>query len=208
MSTPLQTIPRTFVRNYLQAARLPLTVAESVLKRGQDTDDWGPTLAFSAVEATVLQKVGSLLGDEDLVTQGRLAEARVTQLRRAAQLEAEAEAKRSEADADYSERIESDEERRRRIAAEADQREEAVARDAAQKKAAADAKARKQAESARKIEAAQEKAVSKQERAARKTRIDAEQQALAEERRAAAAGAAVLDLDAALETTKAVRKSR
>jgi hypothetical protein len=207
MST-LQTIPRTFVRNYLQAVRLPLTVAETVLKRGQETEDWGPTLAFDAVEATVLQKVGSFLRDEDLVTQGRLAEARVTQLRRAAELEAKAEAKRTEADAEYRERVETDEERRRRIAAEADQREAAVAAEQDRKKAAADRKAREQAEAARKIEAAQQKAVTKQERNARKTRIEAEQSALADERRAAAAEEAVLDLDAALATTKAVRKSR
>jgi hypothetical protein len=207
MST-LQTIPRTFVRNYLQAVRLPLTVAETVLKRGQETEEWGPTLAFDAVEATVLQKVGSFLRDEDLVTQGRLAEARVTQLRRAAELEAKAEAKRTEADAEYRERVETDEERRRRIAAEADQREAAVAAEQDRKKAAADRKAREQAEAARKIEAAQQKAVTKQERNARKTRIEAEQSALADERRAAAAEEAVLDLDAALATTKAVRKSR
>lgn len=207
MST-LQTIPRTFVRNYLQAARLPLTVAESVLRRGQDTEDWGPTLAFDAVEATVLQKVGSFLRDEDLVTQGRLAEARVTQLRRAAQLEADAEAKRAGADAEYRERVETAEERRQRVEAEASQRESAIAQEQARKKAAADRKAREQAEAARKVEAAQEKALSKQERAARKTRIEAEQRALVEERRAAVAEEAVLDLDAALETTKAVRKSR
>jgi hypothetical protein len=204
----IQAIPRTLVRNYLQAVRLPLTVAESVLKRGQDTEDWGPTMAFDALEATVLQKVGSFLKDEDLVTQGRLAEARVTQLRRAAALEAEAEAKRTEADAEYRERIETDEQRRKRIAAEADQRENAVAQEAARKKAAADAKARQQQEASRKIEAAQEKAISKQERAARRTRIEAEAEALADEQRAAAAEGAVLDLDAALRTTMAVRKAK
>jgi hypothetical protein len=208
MSSPLQTVPRTIVRNYLQAARLPLTVAESVLKRGQDTEDWAPTLAFDALEATVLQKVGSFLGDEDLVTQGRLAEARVTQLRRAAELEAKAEATRTAADAEYRERIETDEQRRARIAAEADQREAAVEQEKARKQAAAEAKARKQAEQARKVEAAQQQAVTKQERAARRTRIEAEQQALAEERRAAVAEETVLDLDAALRTTKAVRKNR
>lgn len=206
--TTLQTIPRTVVRNYLQAARLPLTVAESVLKRGQDTEDWGPTLAFDAVEATVLLKVGSFLNDDELVTQGRLAEARVTQLRRAAELEVQAKAKRADAEAEYRDRVETDEQRRQRIAAEADQRETALEQEKNRKKAAADAQARQQKEAASKIEAAQEKAITKQERAARRTRIAGEQDALVDEKRAAAAEGAVLDLDAALRTTKAVRKNR
>lgn len=204
----LQTIPRTIVRNYIQAARLPLTAAEAVLKRGQPTKDWAPTLAFESAEATVLQAVGSFLKDDELVTQGRLIEARITQLRRAAELEAQAEAKRTQADADYRERVESDQERRQRIAAEADQREQALAQEKARKTQEADAKARKQAENARKVEAAQQKAVARQERSARLSRVEAEQAALADEKRAVAADEAVLDLDAAIRTTKAVRKNR
>jgi hypothetical protein len=50
--------------------------------------------------------------------------------------------------------------------------------------------------------------VEKQERAARKTRVDAEQRALSEERAALAAEEKVLDLDAALESTKTARKTR
>ena len=207
MSTTFQTIPRTFVRNYLQAARLPLTVAERILDK-TEVEDWGPTLAFETVEATVLQAVGSFLRDEELVTQGRLAEARVTQLKRAATLEAEAAAKRVEADAEYRERIETDEQRKARISREADQRERALDQEKARKQQQADEKARKQAEAARKVEAAQQKAVAKQERAARATRVAAEQEALADEKRAVQAEATVLDLDEALRTTKAVRKSR
>jgi len=207
VSTTFQTIQRTLVRNYLQAARLPLTLAERVLDK-TETDDWGPTLAFETVEATVLQAVGSFLRDDELVTQGRLAEARVTQLKRAATLEAKADAKRAEADADYRDRIETDEQRKARITREADQREQALAQEKARKKQQADEKARQQAEASRKLEAAQQKAVAKQERAARATRVEAEQEALADEKRAVQAEAAVLDLDEALRTTKAVRKSK
>jgi len=203
----MQTIPRTIVRSYLKLGRLPLDAAGTVLNK-ERAEDWGPALAFDSVEATVLQTVGSFLKDDELVTQGRLAEARVAQLRRAAELEAQAEAKRVEADAEYRERIETDQERRQRIEREADQRETALARQKAEQQREVETKARKQAESARKIEAAQQKAVAKQDRAARATRVEAEQDALADEKRAVQADQAVLDLDKALRTTKAVRKSR
>lgn len=203
----LQTIPRTAVRSYLRLGRLPLDAAGSVLNR-DGSEDWGPALVFDSVEATVLQAVGSFLKDEELLTQGRLAEARVTQLRRAAELEAHAEAKRAEADAEYRERVETDQQQRQRIAREADQREAALNQEKARKQREADEKARKQAEAARKVEAAQQKAVAKQERAAKAKRIDAEQDALVDEKRAVQAEAAVLDLDAAIRTTKAIRKSR
>ena len=207
MTTPIQTIPRTIVRSYLKLGRLPLDAAGSVLNK-KGAEDWGPALAFDSVEATVLQTVGSFLNDDELVTQGRLAEARVAQLRRAAELEAQAEAKRKEADAEYRERIETDQERRQRIEREADEREQALAQQKAEKKRAVDDKARQQAEAARKIEAAQQKAVAKQDRAARAKRIEAEQEALQDEKRAVQADQAVLDLDKAIRTTKAVRKRR
>lgn len=207
MSTPMQTIPRTIVRSYLKLGRLPLDAAGSVLNK-DGAEDWAPALAFDSVEATVLQTIGSFLKDDELVTQGRLAEARVAQLRRAAELEAQAEAKRVEADADYRERVDTDQERRQRVENEADQREAALAREKATKQREADQKARKQADAAQKIESVQQKAVAKQDRAARLSRVEAEQEALADETRAVQADQAVLDLDKALRTTKAVRKNR
>jgi colicin import membrane protein len=203
----IQTIPRTVVRTYLQAARLPLNAAEAVLNR-EGAEDWAPTLAFDAAEAAVLQFVGSLLKDDELISQGRLAEARVAQLRRAIELETKAEAKRAEADADYRERVETDEQRRQRIARETDQREAALAQEKSRKKQAADQQARQQADAARKAEAAQQKVVAKKERTARATRVAAEPQAITEERKALAADEVVLDLDAALRTTKAARKAK
>lgn len=207
MTSPIQTIPRTIVRSYLKLGRLPLDAAGSVLNKDR-AEDWGPALAFDSVEATVLQSVGSFLKDDELVTQGRLAEARVAQLRRAAELEADAAAKRAEADAEYRERVETDQQRRQRIEREADEREAALAHQKAEAQRDVQAKARKREEAARKIEAAQQKAVAKQDRAARAERVEAEQGAIAEEQRAVQADQAVLDLDKALRTTKAVRKSR
>jgi uncharacterized protein with WD repeat len=203
----LQTFPRTIVRTYLQAARLPLTAAEQVFNKTQ-TEDWAPTLAFDTLEAEVLQFVGSALKDEELLQQGRLVRAKVAQLKKAAELEATAEAKRAEADADYRDRVDADRATKQRIEQQADQREAALAQEKARKKREADERARKQAEASRKIEAAQEKQLAKQERAASKTRIAAEQRVLADERKAVAAEEQVLDLDQALRSTKAARKAK
>jgi hypothetical protein len=203
----LQTIPRTVVRTYLQAARLPLTAAEQLFKKS-DADDWAPTLAFETLEAEVLQFVGNAIKDEELVQQGRLIAAKVAQLQKAAELEVEAEAKRARADAEFRARTEADAKAHARVEEQADQREAAIAADKARKQREADEKARQQAEAARKIEAAQQKQLTKQERAAAKSRIAAEQQVIADERKALAAEEQVLDLDAALETTKAIRKAK
>ncbi len=204
----IQSVPRTVVRTYFGAARIPLGVAESILRRGDRTEEWGPALAFDAAEANVKQVIGSLVGDEALETEGRLAQARVSQLRRAVELEAEAERKKAEAEAEFRQRQQADERRLDRIETQAEEREAALEREKAQAKREAEAKARQQAEAARKAEAAQEKALERQERAARAKSVTAEQQALADERRAAEATEEVLDLDRALRTTKAARKSK
>ena len=203
----LQTIPRTVVRTYLQAARLPLTAAEQVFNKRQ-SEDWAPTLAFETLEAQVLELAGNALNDEELRQQGRLVRAKVAQLKKAAELEAEAAAKRAEADAEYRDRKRADEQARTRVEQQADEREAAITAEKARKQRGADERARKQAEAARKGEAAQHKQLSKQERAAAKTRIAAEQAAVADERKALAAEEQVLDLDAALATTKAARKAK
>ncbi|HUP85434.1 MAG TPA: hypothetical protein VM143_07185 [Acidimicrobiales bacterium] len=203
----LQTFPRTIVRTYLQAARLPLSAAEQVFNK-TNTEDWAPTLAFESLEAEVLQFMGNALKDEELLQQGRLVRAKVAQLKKAAELEATAAAKRAEADAQYRDRVNADEAAKKRIEQQADEREAALAQEKARKKRDADGKARRQAEASRKIESAQQKQLTKQEREAAKTRIAAEQRVLAEQRKAVAAEEQVLDLDAALETTKAIRKTK
>lgn len=203
----LQTIPRTVVRTYLQAARLPLTAAEQLFNK-TEAEDWAPTLAFESLEAEVLEFMGNALKDEELLQQGRLVRAKVAQLKKAAELEATAEAKRAEADAEYRNRKQADEQARKRVEQQADQRESAINAEKARKKREADEKARKQAETAHKIEAAQQKQLTKQERAAAKTRINAEQSVIAEERKALAAEEQVLNLDAALDKTKAIRKAK
>src|SRR3954453_6359435 len=92
----ITTIPRTTLRAWLAAGRVPLGVAERLFGRG--AEDWPPTLAYEGFEAGgkqlgagVKQVVGSVLRDEDLVREGDLERAKVDRLRKAATLEAEAD---------------------------------------------------------------------------------------------------------------------
>src|SRR5947209_19268004 len=99
----IQAFPRTLISGYLSAARLPLDVVARA--RGQrDNEQWAPTLAFEGFEAGVQTVLGSLLRDETLVEHGRLRQAKVAQLRRAAQLETIADTSRAQAQEKFTER--------------------------------------------------------------------------------------------------------
>ena len=203
----LQQLPGTLVRTSLRVARFPLDAAESVLRRGQRDGEWEPTIAYEGVEATVKRLAGSVLRDDKLVEEGRLQQAKVEKLRKAATLESQARAKERQADEEFRQRRQADEERRRQVARQADQQEDALARQrAAREKAAAEEQRRKEA-AARKVEAASKKAVATKARKARATRVAAESEALAAKRDAVEAKAEVAALDAAIETTKAVRQA-
>lgn len=204
----VQSIPRTIVRTYVDAARLPLGLAESILRRGDTSGDWAPALAFEAAEASVKQVIGSFLRDPELIEEGRLIQAKVAQLRKAAEFDILADQQKTQADAEYQQRKQADEAARNQVVQQAEQRERALDQEKARRKQEAAETARKQAESARKIEAEQQKAVTRQARAARAAELTAEQKALADERKAAVAAENVLDLDRALRTTKAARKAR
>ncbi|MDP9442336.1 MAG: hypothetical protein M3P34_09235, partial [Actinomycetota bacterium] len=77
----IRQLPRTVVGTYLQALRLPISLAETVLRRGSDADPWAPALVFDSFGANVKQFVGSVVGDPELANQGRLQQAKVTELR-------------------------------------------------------------------------------------------------------------------------------
>jgi hypothetical protein len=203
----LQRIPRTFVCTWLRTARLPLTAVEAVVRRGEHDVEWAPALAFDSFEATVKQLAGSILHDAELAQEGQVAQARVGQLRKAVELDAVAEQRKTQADAEFEQRRHADEERRRQVEQQAAQREAALERERADKKRrVAEEDARKRNQAAR-VEAAEEKVVAREERAARATRIAAEREALEHERDAVAAKGRVTEIDEKLEDTKTARKS-
>ena len=60
----IRQIPRTAVRTSFRAARLPLTVAETVFRRDKE---WLPTRAYETVESRFKQVVGRAVHDDALV---------------------------------------------------------------------------------------------------------------------------------------------
>lgn len=199
-------ITRTLVRTSLFAVRLPLTIAEAALRRGETTEEWPPALAFAGFEAGVKQTVGSLTGDEALASEGRLEHAQLTQRRKAVELDAVAEARRVEADSEYRSQRETAAERKRQIERDTAARERAAdyKRDAAEQQLeqAAGRKRASQAEA----DAALAKRLARSERTARANQINAEKAAVAQERRAVAAKKKVTRVDHELEDTKTARR--
>jgi hypothetical protein len=202
------TITRTVVRTWLKTARLPITLAESTLRRAAGTEEWPPALAFGAFESGVKQVVGALVRDQDLAREGRLERAQVTQLRRAADLEATAEVREGDADSALRARQEADAARAEKVETQAQARREAEARRREEDRRRADEKAERRATVARKAEAETEKAVQKADRSARSTRVAVERKAVAKKRGAVAARQTAEQIDKKLEVTKSVRRSR
>src|SRR5690242_8344978 len=99
----VQKLPRTVIKTYLSAARLPLSAVAKASGQ-QHNEKWPPTLAFEGLEASVETVLGSLLRDDNLIEAGRLRQAKVAQLRKAAQLEAVADSTRTQAREEFVER--------------------------------------------------------------------------------------------------------
>lgn len=202
----IKDIPRGYVRIALGSARLPLTVAERLAAHDAD-ETWPPTLAFESFEAGVKQMVGSVLHDEVLLDEGRLTRAKVAELREAARLETIAQQRAAQADRTFEERHAADQRRLVEAEQRAESREEAAARRRDEKQAAADERARAKQAKARKTEAEREKKLERKERLAKVTAITKERDAIRHEKEAAGAQAEVIEVDKALEATRAARKN-
>ena len=201
------TITSTLVNGGLSAARLPLTVAERALRRGDRESEWPPALAFDALGATVKQMVGSLTHDQSLTDSGRLTRARIGQLRRSEEFETLATALEADADAELETRRNEDAERQRQVQARTKarkQRAEELARKEAEQAAAAREEA---AEAGAAAHAAAEDLASRRERAARAERLQAERDAIVQEERVVAAERQVDRIDDELAAAKAARRS-
>lgn len=205
-TSTLQAIPRTTVRLYVAAARLPLTGAELITGH-QGDEEWPPALAFEGFEAQVKELAGNLLGDEILTDEGRLLRAKVDRLRQAVTLETEAEQRRQAAEAEFSERVDDAKETKAEAAQAEEERKAQIARDQAEAKRKADEEARQRAEQARQAEEEADKAAAAKARRSRSEALGAEEQALAKEKAAAARKADAQKADTAARVNKAVRKN-
>jgi hypothetical protein len=199
-------VPRGLVKTYLKGVRLPLTAVERL--RGGEDESWAPALLFETFEVKAKTVAGSVLRDPLLTQEAGLQRAKVTQLKRAAELEAEAAATRAAADAKLEADTEAAEQRRLRVEREAAQREEQLARQKAEEQSRVAQQAQAREAAARKTQASRQKAVTSKERSAKLTRLSEEQAALGKRREAVSAAGTAVAVDEALERTKARRKNR
>jgi len=193
---------------WLDTVRLPLTAAEQVAKRaGQEHATSAPAAAFGSFEATVKETVGRLTGDDTLQGLARLQRAELEQRGRAAEKQTEAAAVREAALREAEQREAALERQRAETQRRADARERQVEQERldAERKVANQTANKKAAlrESARKVDQALDEKAKRAE--AERLRIEAE--ALRAKEHAVAAQGAVLDLDKAVKTKKAARKS-
>lgn len=202
----IKEIPRDALELGFRGARLPLTVAEKLLARGDSS--WPPALVFDKVEAGVKDIVGRAIRDETLLAAGRLQRATVGKREEAMaerahaaeveqQAEARAEARRDELAAGREAVEDAEAQREQQI-----EQAEREARERAAKEAEAKRSATRTTAGKRK------QAVAKRATRADAERLEAESQALRAKQAAVEARGETLDLDKAVQAKKSERRSR
>ncbi|MDQ6650819.1 MAG: hypothetical protein M3Z02_12000 [Actinomycetota bacterium] len=203
----VRALQRSAVDLYLHAARLPLTAYERLARKGRANEEWPPAVAFAGFEAAVKSFVGSILRDDELAGKGSLEQARVSQLRKAAELDTLAEQRRNEADTELQQRRERDEQQRQRIEKQAEERRRKVEQERKQQKQQVAKKTAEGKQQAAKTDAAVRQALTKQERSARSVAVQAESKALTARRQALQSTSSVASLDDAIEGSKETRSN-
>lgn len=206
VKSTVQAVPRGIVGTWLRAGRVPVTLLGRVAGQ-KNNEQWAPTLAYEGFEAHVEALVGSLLRDDDLAARGRLRQAKVGQLRKAAEIETVAEQQRQQADERFQDRREQAASRRQQAKRTADQRKRQVEQQAAAKERTVRQKAAKQASAARELKAVQDEVLDRQERSARLAALDREAAALDASKQALDAEETIDVVEETLEATKEARKS-
>jgi hypothetical protein len=204
----LHALPRAVVCTWLRATRLPLQAAEVIARRGEHEAEWPPTLAFEAFEAQVKQTAGAVLGDDELVEEGRLVRAKLAKLREAAQLETVAQRREAAAAARHQAQQAAARQRRQRAERHAQEREQKLEQERVKKEQQVTRDTERKKEQAARAEAAARKAATREQRAAERARIQAERQALRKERAAVAAQGRTIEVDKQIQATRAQRTKR
>lgn len=201
-------IPRQAVQFSLWGARLPLTLAERVLARGQEnTSTWLPNLAFDKVEAGVKDIVGRATHDDTLVTAARLQRAEITRLESARAAREHATKVVDDAEAAAQARREELDGQREAVEAAADEGERRIeeAEREAEQRAAKEAEAKRSA--TRTTAAKRRQAVSKQAARTDVQRARSQGEALRTQKAAVRARGKALELDGAVQAKKSSRRS-
>jgi hypothetical protein len=207
MTMDIAKIRRDALGLWLRGLRLPLTAAEAVLKRGENTASWPPALSFEKVEALVKEKVGNVVHDDTLLAMARLQRTEVAQREEALAKRADADAARTEslhrAEAKASDverqRQQSEraaDERQQRLDEERRQADQRVTQKAARKKAATHTQA-----------AARRRAADTAATKAESDRLRKEAATLRAKEQAVAAQGDALELGRKVQAKKAVRRA-
>jgi hypothetical protein len=198
-------VPRVILSGYMQTLRLPLNAIQRATKQ-QDNKRWPPTLTFESFEASVETVFGSVLRDPVLVDKGRIRQAKVVQLRKAAHLEVVAEQETVQADAHLQQRRERLAEERAEADRRAEQRKQEIERQDAIHENKVQEKAANKESVARRHKAIRDKAIDRRERAGTTARLAGESRALDLTKQALKADETVDVIDQTIEGTKTARK--
>ena len=202
-------IPRTLIKASLLGLRLPLTTVERVARISNEPgEQWPPAMVFEAFEATAKQVLGGFVRDDELVTEGRLQQAKAAELSRAAQLEIRVAQERAAADERLQRRLARAEADRVQTESETRQRERELQRDKAQEQRRVRESAKRREARLDRTDQVRQRAVETKERSAAKIRVTQGSAALAERRRALSATKKAQDVDRRLATRRAQRKTR
>jgi hypothetical protein len=189
------------------AVRLPITIAEQVV--GEDAvASIPPVRAVTAVQAWMLDAGGSLLHDERLNARASLLRAALERRAEAARLELIAEERRQEATEATEARLDEAETLRKEAALAADEQRRRNANATQAKKRATKEATAKSAAVVKRVDEVRERRLAADERAARRSSLVDERQALAKERKAAKAKRRALELEDEFEKVKSSRRSR
>lgn len=202
--TSLAVVPRTIVSLGFGVARVPVDLLAQVTGNGGNRE-WGPTLAFDSVEATVRQVLGSVLGDPELAGQGHVKEARVQQRSEAAERDQAADARREVADERLQERRQADQQKREQVRDQKEEQQQRLEEEREQRAQKAEEREQQRKEQAERDKAKAEERIGEHAHEARKTRVAEESEAVAAEREAAERKAEALEL---AEATDEARKRR
>jgi hypothetical protein len=207
VSTIIRSIPRSAVQGYLRALRLPLDAASRVADRNADRP-WAPSIAYEGFEAKVKDVTGRLLKDDVLSEQAEVQRARVSQLRKAAENIAAADAKQAVADRELDERRAAAEQKEMDAAEKA--KSEKAQNAEREKRAKADARRRasRQKKAATSTERNRKQAVAEKATTAKAADLEAKRIALLERKEATEAKAGAREIGEAAETTRRRRRAR
>jgi hypothetical protein len=199
----ITTLPRTTLRAWLAAARVPLGLAERLF--GGGADDWPPTLAYEGFEAGVKQVLGSVLRDDDLIREGDLERAKVDRLRQAATLEAEADLRQEAADEALEERRSRDRRKRQQATESAQRRKSQIAQEASRAKTEVEQQAEAVEQTIDEVESKRKQAADKRARQTRRRTIEAEEAAVTKAKAASSRRRAAQSADERRERVAAAR---